>query len=485
MFSAHEISLASALAAWIFWTAIGAIKISKTDFFSNIYEKRDSAEIFFISFLLIFPLWLKIIDYSKNFLQYGTVPDFFTMLLMSAALTSLPGILNGICIYIAVSEKGVNFYIYETIGAIASGIFSIIYLYFFPGLSVFKLAFILSAPTAFLFLFLLKKNRPKQLTITAIAILILSIFVFYESEKPFLTVETQTTYSKLKAKKMKNQTLIFENGNINTQYPDNQFAEGVTAIPLLAHKNPKKILFTSSEGIYFTEQVKKHKPSDIDIADNDARKFKWLSKVLEISISDINFIKRDARQYLKETDKNYDVIFITNGDPENASINRFYTQEFFELTAKKINKEGILVFQIPSSENYLSPSSAYLSAGILKTVKNNFEHIKFVPGEKMTILASSSKINIRTKTLTKRYKARGIRNKIYVPINFDFILGRFRTEWLKLRLKKVKNPQINTDYYPVSYFYIWKIWLSTFVSNKLMLGAVFVLIIMAMVFVKT
>ncbi|MEA3306721.1 MAG: hypothetical protein U9Q34_02950, partial [Elusimicrobiota bacterium] len=52
-------------------------------------------------------------------------------------------------------------------------------------------------------------------------------------------------------------------------------------------------------------------------------------------------------------------------------------------------------------------------------------------------------------------------------------------------LKKVKNPQINTDYYPVSYFYIWKIWLSTFVSNKLMLGAVFVFIIMATVFVKT
>ena len=485
LFSAHEISLASALAAWIFWTAVGAVKISKTEFFSNIYKKKDSAEIFFISFLLIFPLWLKIIDYSKNFLQYGTVPDFFTMLIMSAALASLPGILNGICIYIAVSEKGVNFYIYETVGAIAAGVFSIIYLFFFPQLSVFKLAFILGAPNAVLFLFLLKKNKPKQLIISAAAVLILAVFVFHESDKPFLILETQTTYSKLKAKKMENQTLIFENGNISAQYPDLQFEEGVTAIPLLAHKNPKKILFTSSEGIYFKEQVKKHKPDNIDIADKDKRKFTWLSKVLKISVSDINFIKKDARQYLKDSDKNYDVIFITNGEPENASINRFYTREFFTLAAKKLDKDGILVFQIPSSENYLSPASAYLSAGILKTVKTHFENIKFVPGEKMTILASNSKINIKTKLLKKRYKARKIRNKIYVPINFDFILGRFRTEWLKLRLKKVKNPQINTDYYPVSYFYVWKIWLSTFVSNKLMLGAVFVVIIMAGVFVKT
>ena len=485
LFSAHEISLASALAAWIFWTAIGAIKFSKTEFFTHFYKKKDSAEIFFLTFLLIAPLWLKIIDYSKNFLQYGTVPDFFTMLLMSAALSSLPGILNGICIYIAISEKGVNFYIYETLGAIASGIFSIIYLMFFPELSVFKLTFLLSAPNAILFLFLLKKNRPKQLIIAAVAILILAVFVFHERDKPFLTLKTQTTYAKLKAKKLQNQTLIFENGNISAQYPDNQFAEGVTAIPLLAHKNPKKILFTSSEGIYFKEQVKKHKPSDIDIVDNDKRKFTWLSKILEIPISDIKFIKKDARQYLKTTDKNYDIIFITNGDPENASINRFYTLEFFALAAKKLDKQGILVFQIPSSENYLSPASAYLSAGILKTVKTHFKYIKFVPGEKMTILASNTKINIKTKLLKKRYKARKIRNKIYVPINFDFILGRFRTEWLKLRLKKVKNPQINTDYYPVSYFYVWKIWLSTFVSNKLMLGAVFVLIIMAMVFVKT
>ncbi len=485
LFSAHEISLASALAAWIFWTAIGAIKVSKISFFSNIREKKDSTEMFFISFLLISPIWLKIIDYSKNFLQHGTVPDFFTMLIMSAALTSLPAILNGICIYIALSEKSVTFYICETIGAIAAGVFSIIYLLFFPQLSVFKLAFMLSAPAAFLFLFLLKKNLPKQLIISAAAVLTLSAFIFHKSDKPFLTITTQTTYSKLKAKKMENQTLIFENGNISAQYPDLQFEEGVTAIPLLAHKNPKKILFTSSEGIYFKNQVKKHNPSDIDIADNDRRKFKWLSNVLEIPVSDINFIKKDARQYLRTCDKNYDLIFITNGDPENAGINRFYTREFFSLAARKLNKQGILVFQIPSSENYLSPASAYLSAGILKTVKKHFENIKFVPGEKMTVLASNSKINIKTRLLKKRYKARHIKNKIYVPTNFDFILGRFRTEWLHLRLEKVKNPQINTDYYPVSYFYVWKIWLSTFVSNKLMLGAVFILIIMAGVFVKT
>ncbi|MCG2725193.1 MAG: hypothetical protein L6420_02865 [Elusimicrobia bacterium] len=485
LFSAHEISLASALAAWIFWTAVGAVKISKTSFFSYIYEKKDAAEIFFISFVLIFPCWLKIIDYSKNFLQYGTVPDFFTMLIMSAALTSLPAILNGICIYVAVTERGVNFYIYETIGAMASGIFSILYLLFFPQLNVFKLIFMISAPAAFLFLFLLKKNHLKQLLISAIAVLALSVSVFYESDKPFLTVETQTTYSKLKAKKMANQMLIFENGNISAQYPDLQFEEGVTAIPLLAHENPKKILFTSSEGIYFKNQVKKYNPSDIDIADNDRRKFKWLSNILDISVSDVNFIKQDARQYLKNSAKNYDLIFITNGDPENASINRFYTREFFALAAKKLDKQGILVFQIPSSENYLSPASAYLSAGILKTVKNRFENIQFVPGEKMTVLASNSKINIKTEFLQKRYKARHIKNKIYVPSNFDFILGKFRTEWLHLRLKKVKNPQINADYYPVSYFYLWKIWLSTFVSNKLMLGGAFVLIIMAAVFVKT
>ena len=249
LFSAHEISLASALAAWIFWTAIGAIKVSKISFFSNIREKKDSTEMFFISFLLISPIWLKIIDYSKNFLQHGTVPDFFTMLIMSAALTSLPAILNGICSYIALSEKSVTFYICETIGAIAAGVFSIIYLLFFPQLSVFKLAFMLSAPAAFLFLFLLKKNLPKQLIISAAAVLTLSAFIFHKSDKPFLTITTQTTYSKLKAKKMENQTLIFENGNISAQYPDLQFEEGVTAIPLLAHKNPKKILFTSSEGI--------------------------------------------------------------------------------------------------------------------------------------------------------------------------------------------------------------------------------------------
>ncbi|MBU2529859.1 MAG: hypothetical protein KKD35_02370 [Elusimicrobia bacterium] len=485
LFSAHEISLASALAAWIFWTAVGAIKISKTEIFSAIYEKKDAAEIFFISFLLIFPLWLKLIDYAKNFLQYGTVPDFFTMLIMSATLTSLPAILNGLCIYIAVSEKGVNFYIHETLGAIAAGIFSIIYLLFFPQLSIFKLAFILSAPATFLILFLLKKHQQKQLIISGIAILILSIAIFYKSEQPFLILKTQTTYCKLKATKLEAQTLIFENGNLSAQYPDLQFAEGVTAIPLLAHENPKKILFTSSEGIYFKDQIIKYKPSDIDIADNDERKFRWLSDTLKIPTSDISFIKQDARQYLKDSRKKYDLIFITNGEPENASINRFYTEEFFNLAAKKLSKQGIMIFQIPSSENYLSPASAYLSAGILKTVKTNFEYIKFVPGEKMTILASNSKIDIKTKSLKKRYKDRSIKNKIYVPINFDFILGRFRTEWLKLRLEKVKTPQINQDYYPVSYFYVWKIWLSTFVSNKLMLGAVFVFIIMAGVFVKT
>mgnify|MGYP000117778303 CR=1 FL=1 len=479
LFSGHEIAISSALSFWIFWTAVGTIKISQHKLMQFFAEKTT---LVFIFFAALFPVWIKAIQFSVKFIPYGIVPDFFTMLLMSALLISVPAIINGICIYHLVKLKSIDFYIWETVGAVGSGLFSLLYFYFAPQIPPEKISFFVSLLFIALSVFLLKNWKTNLLW--AIVFMSLASAALIENSNSAAT-KIQTPYGKLYAEKKSGQTLIYENGHIKAQYPDDQFEENLVTIPLLAHKNPKKILFTSPEGLLYLRQAKKHHLKKIDIVSSDKWKYKYLLENLELGPGNARFIYSDPRNYLRKTSSKYDLIFVTNGNPENAALTRFYTAEFIRTASKKLSGGGLLVMQIPSSENYLSPNLAYFSACLLKTVRSQISHLKYVPGKRMTILASNSPIELNVNLLKKRYRQRKIRNKIYVPWNMAHLLGRYRIEWFNIRLKKVKKILINTDAYPISYFYLWKIWLSMSVSNKIIMGAVLSILLLLIMILKT
>jgi len=52
----------------------------------------------------------------------------------------------------------------------------------------------------------------------------------------------------------------------------------------------------------------------------------------------LEIINTDARRYIKTTTKKYDAILIDLPDPDTFQINRFFTEEFFALSKRILNK---------------------------------------------------------------------------------------------------------------------------------------------------
>jgi spermidine synthase len=63
----------------------------------------------------------------------------------------------------------------------------------------------------------------------------------------------------------------------------------------------------------------------------------------------------DGRLFLKTTPSTFDVVIVNLPEPQNAQLNRFYTVEFFrEVASQRLTPNGLLSFQLRSSEDYMS-----------------------------------------------------------------------------------------------------------------------------------
>jgi hypothetical protein len=71
-----------------------------------------------------------------------------------------------------------------------------------------------------------------------------------------------------------------------------------------------------------------------------------------------------------------------------------------------------------------------------------------------------------------------------VPSNLPFLLDHYRVQWAKAALGKVKAPPLNTDLNPVAYFYLWKMWLTMFVSPAALTGLALLAAAFAIIFTR-
>ena len=73
-----------------------------------------------------------------------------------------------------------------------------------------------------------------------------------------------------------------------------------------------------------------------------------------------NIIRKDLISYLSETDRRYDAIFIDLPDPRSIETNQYYTREFYQMIARILHDDGIMITQAGSP--YFA-TVAFLSIG--------------------------------------------------------------------------------------------------------------------------
>lgn len=190
----------------------------------------------------------------------------------------------------------------------------------------------------------------------------------YYGRTPFQTIEIfkNATFG----------TLLFLDGKIQiSQRDENRYHQYLVDAPLLAHKNPKSICIVGGGDCFALEEAKKYSSLkkilmveiDKGVVDFCIKYYPEIRKV--VKDKRIEIIYEDARKYLENNDEKYDVMVIDLTEPHGPS-KMLYTKEFYQLTAKRLTKDGILSIH---TDNYtLFPESF---ATIYKTLTSVYPYV--------------------------------------------------------------------------------------------------------------
>lgn len=271
----------------------------------------------------------------------------------------------------------------------------------------------------------LKRRAMLKLQGIFIFVLLIGCFLFSKEISMYLEnsmyddrviFSKQTKYQKLIITKNKADIRLFIDGNVQFSSIDEyRYHEPLIHIPMgLVNHHENILVLGGGDGLAARELLKYDDIKNITIVDLDkemtdlAVKNTVMANLSENSFKNpkVNIINDDAFKFLENANEYYDVIIIDLPDPNNSSLARLYSKEFYKVVHKKLAKNGIAVTQATSP--FFSPEAFWcikesmLSAGF-KYVK---PYHSYVPsfGDWGFMLAShnpidefSIKINIPTK----------------------------------------------------------------------------------------
>ena len=216
----------------------------------------------------------------------------------------------------------------------------------------------------------------------------------------------QTPYQKLVITKNKEDIRLFIDGNVQFSSIDEyRYHEMLVHVPLSLVKNKGNILILGGgDGLAAREILKYDDVKTVTVIDLDkemtdlALNNKYFTELNKNSFKNkkIEIKNEDAFKFIENTAKFYDVIIVDLPDPNNSSLARLYSIEFYKLIKKKLSKQGIIVTQATSpfysTEAYWCINESLKAAGFNYT----YPYHIYVPsfGDWGFILASNIKYDI-------------------------------------------------------------------------------------------
>ncbi|HAF95587.1 MAG TPA: hypothetical protein DER10_10145 [Elusimicrobia bacterium] len=491
LFTAHELSIACSLAFWLFWTGAGITAAKKHSRLEALAGNESALGPAFVVFALAMPACMLAARQAARLAQTGLMPGFLEMIAGTFLLTMPAAFAGGLATAAGLRNRGVYFYAAEAAGGALAGICALLYLRYFPGFGALKLTVVSGAILAAAALISHKSQvtshkpevtdskfvKPLRILPFGAIIALFAFFYFSDARSIFLKGGARpaevfnSTGSRLTAAYgVSGGTDLTENGALLAALPDESGTYETFALPLLARAKPQKILIAGEKAFFAASELLKYKPAFLEVAEPDHFRARYLLNKLTLKSDSVKLINEDARQLIASSTGGYSAIMLASGGPVNAAANRLYTLEFFRLAAEKLKPDGLLVFELPFSENYISPEQGYLAACLINTARLAFENIALIPASRLIVIASRRPVKLDPAVMAGAYSKRKLANRNAVPSAFPFLLDPNRVRWAQTGLDKIKNPQVNSDLDPVSYFYFWRLWLSMVASPSMLLG---------------
>jgi len=503
VFSGNELCIGIILANWLILEAFGCFFLGR-----NAEDSQHPLETYTVltilfSFFLVASIYLtrilKIILGISIGESIGFVSMFYSSILILLPVSVLHGALFPYsCRMYAMfcgrdASSAGRVYAYETVGTIIGGIactwLVIPYLHTFlaaSGLAVLNVIVCLAALAPFWKAGLFQKAL---LVCLSILVIFSGYWVFSGQVDALHHSSTQAQWKNLNVVHYQNsqygnicaienegQYIFFQDGvpGIITPIPDLAFIEEFVHLPLLAHREPAKLLILSGgAGGIINEAFKHASIKTIEYAELDPllldllRKYPTPLTESELNDTRVKIKHIDGLLFLKTTRNTYDLILIGIMEPSNLQANRFFTREFFTLVKKRLNKEGILVLGLPGSLMYANAELKNLNSCIFHTLKRVFAHIKVIPGDGQNLFFSSDSQDISRidrKQILERLQLRNIRANTIVPWQLEKKLHPGWQDWFS-RFIEGSSRKINSDFKPIGLFYSISHWNALFAPS--------------------
>jgi len=225
-------------------------------------------------------------------------------------------------------------------------------------------------------------------------------------------------------------------------------------------KNKENILIISSGNPEVIFEAVKYQPGRIDYLEIDPYSHELILKYLDKDPDQANFISGDPITYLRQSSTIYDLILVLTPNPVSASLNRYYTIEFFKLLRQHLGKNGVLQVTLSSENNYLGDYALALHSSLKSTLFELFNYVAIVPLSDNYFIASNDKPVI---DLFHGTVEGNIQTKYYNETYISEELVKIRAEAIERSLDS--NSPVNSVYLPANYYLQINEWLSLFNFN--------------------
>ncbi|MCA0982486.1 polyamine aminopropyltransferase [Halobacillus yeomjeoni] len=230
---------------------------------------------------------------------------------------------------------------------------------------------------------------------------------------PIIHME-ESKYQKIILTKEQGDTRMFLNGSLQFSSSDEYRYHETLVHPAVSYvENPKNVLVLGGgDGIAVKEVLKHDEVENITLVDLDpavtrlAETNYHLLQLNEGSLKDerVQVLNKDAFRFLEKTEDFYNVIIIDLPDPNNESLNKLYTREFYSLVRNHLLPGGAAMVQATSpvfaTDVYWTISETVKSAGLhvenLHVDVPSFGNWGFVMAGREPI--DLTEVNIETKT---------------------------------------------------------------------------------------
>ena len=294
----------------------------------------------------------------------------------------------------SVKDALANMLAFDYLGALVSSlVFPLVLL---PYLGIMKTSFVvgmLNIGIAFVniaeFRDSLRNPRAYFLTATCAMGVLFTGFIYSFSIASFferfiyddeIVYSAQTPYQKLVMTKYKDDIRLFINGDLQfCSLDEYRYHEPLVHIPMgLASNHERVLVLGGGDGLVARELLKHPDIGTITLVDLDAQMLdiakhhSLLTTINERALLNpkVKLVVQDAYKFLESTSDRYNVVIIDLPDPNDLSLGKLYSKEFYQSLKRTLARDAVVVTQ--STSPYLARVPFW---SINHTLKDVFSHV--------------------------------------------------------------------------------------------------------------